>query len=114
SFALRELKKRRSSYPIREGSPLDLFYWTKSLELEGAPKSTDKRTTQFFLSRFHELWIVYPKLDDRKIISDLVERMGLTSQFKAPSSREMDLKELLLHARAQVNGLDTIAALRTL
>lgn len=90
----------------------DLFFWLKSFSLTGIPK--DKDSKPFIMRKLRDLAIAFPSQVDQEKIQQTVDKLSLSSEFKLPTTKEMNVAELLIRARAQVKFLDTLGALRTM
>ena len=90
----------------------ELYSWTRSLLLSPLPK--DKDAKEFTLRKLRELWIAFPDPNDAKQIRDVADRLDLSLVFLPPTTKDMNVDELLIRAKAQVRSLDTLGALRTM
>lgn len=85
-------------------SERDFFLWSESLLLAGRPQSrTDRRA---LLETLRQLWIVYPNSASQSRLREITETLGVSHEFKAPSVGEMNLEELIAHARAWVKEVE--------
>jgi soluble lytic murein transglycosylase-like protein len=106
-----ELRKIRS--PVVNGrSAEDLRYWIRSLELEPRPRTRAARES--VLETLRALWVAYPLEEDQKTIRDLARALGLSQVFIAPGLRQLNVGEILVRARAQLDSVDGKGALATI
>lgn len=113
-WLLSKLEAARGKDASSTPRPEQLSYWLKSLELSGAPEKSDKVKREALVSRLRNLWIAYPAPSDAFKIRTAADRLGVSSEFLGPGTRDMNLDELLARTKAQVGIMDTAGALRTL
>jgi len=90
----------------------DFFSWTKSLELDERPGTTERR--DFILGKLRELSIAYPAPSDQKRIQSIADRFLLKKHYKPTPMTGMTAKGLLVHAQALIKNVHSIEALKAL
>jgi len=96
----------------RRLSPEHLNLWVRYLMLKGSPSSRLERDA--LLADLRNLWIVFPLRESKITIRKLAIELGVSRYFIGPSSRQMKISELLVHADRQIRLLEGDQALLTL
>lgn len=110
-WVLQELTRWRSS-KIDGRHERDFFFWTESLKLAGVPQNTPDR--KLLLDRLNQLWLYYPKEEDRRQLRSVASVLKVSSFFRPPSPSNMDMEELIESSEAWVRAVDGEKAQKTL
>ncbi len=111
-WLLQQLKRFRSS-EIR-GRDDEYFYWVRSLELES--ELPDRESRAALKSVLRSLWIAFPQREDGKKLLELAAKFRIKRTDIAPTPRQMNIKELITRAKAElslVKGDEALQSIQT-
>lgn len=94
------------------GKAEDFFLWTRSFELQGAPRT--KEDQEFRLEKLRDLQAAFPGTSYEKKVRELLSSWGLGTLYRPLRTEDLDAHELLLRAQAYVKLVDSDEALRVL